>query len=123
MIGTPFQHQGRRPGHGLDCAGVVVCAAKAVGVLMHDCTNYRRIPHRRLLRDGFNRDLQSVNRHVMPGDVLLFWMQRPALEIHCGIATPAGFVHVEQDDRVREEVLTLNWRKQLAAVYTLEGAA
>ncbi len=30
-IGTPFHHQGRLPGVGLDCAGVIVCALAECG--------------------------------------------------------------------------------------------
>ena len=30
-IGTPFHHQGRRPGAGLDCIGLIVIALRAAG--------------------------------------------------------------------------------------------
>ncbi|MBK8745664.1 MAG: peptidase P60, partial [Propionivibrio sp.] len=30
-IGTPFVHQGRIPGLALDCAGLVVAVAQAIG--------------------------------------------------------------------------------------------
>jgi cell wall-associated NlpC family hydrolase len=30
-LGTPFRHQGRLPGIGLDCAGVALHVAQAVG--------------------------------------------------------------------------------------------
>jgi cell wall-associated NlpC family hydrolase len=31
-LGTPFQHQGRVPGVGLDCVGVAIYAAREVGL-------------------------------------------------------------------------------------------
>jgi len=35
-LGTPFHHLGRLPGVGLDCAGVLVCAARALGLVAPD---------------------------------------------------------------------------------------
>lgn len=36
FLGTPFHHMGRLPGAGLDCAGVLVCAARALGLVAAD---------------------------------------------------------------------------------------
>jgi cell wall-associated NlpC family hydrolase len=119
--GTPFRHQGRRPGLGLDCAGVVVCAAKIVGIDVEDVRSYRRCPHRALLRKYMDRAFVRVTGETQTGDVLLFWMHRPGLEIHCGIASPHGFVHVEDNKRVQEIPLSGRWRNQIAEVYRARG--
>jgi cell wall-associated NlpC family hydrolase len=42
MIGTPWTHQGRLPGVGLDCIGLVVCTLKVLGVQINDRANYGR---------------------------------------------------------------------------------
>jgi hypothetical protein len=48
-VGTPFHHQGRAPGVGLDCPGPIICAARHHGLVAadFDVTAYGRIP------DGF----------------------------------------------------------------------
>lgn len=35
-IGTPFHHMGRRPGVGLDCAGLLVCVARELKLVAPD---------------------------------------------------------------------------------------
>ena len=35
-VGTRFQAHGREPGKGLDCVGLVICAARSVGVEIPD---------------------------------------------------------------------------------------
>jgi len=39
-LGTPFLHQGRIPGVALDCAGLVVAVAQAIGADYVDRTGY-----------------------------------------------------------------------------------
>ena len=45
-LGTPYHHQARLKGHGIDCVGLVVCVARELGVLPFDVdvTGYSRIP-------------------------------------------------------------------------------
>jgi cell wall-associated NlpC family hydrolase len=33
MLGTPWMHQARLPGTALDCAGLVICTARALGLI------------------------------------------------------------------------------------------
>lgn len=47
---TPFQHQGRIPGRALDCAGVIVAVAQAIGADYRDEQGYSRYPHRGRLK-------------------------------------------------------------------------
>jgi cell wall-associated NlpC family hydrolase len=42
-IGTPWLHQGRNE-HGIDCVGLVVVVARALGVSDYDFGNYSRNP-------------------------------------------------------------------------------
>lgn len=39
-LGTPFRHMGRTPRIGLDCVGVVVCAAREAGAPLDDFLGY-----------------------------------------------------------------------------------
>lgn len=120
-IGTPFRHQGRRPGRGLDCAGVIVCALRAMGRRVEDTRNYRKIPPRGLLRESFQRNgFNCVSGAPRNSDLLLFWIRDKRLEIHCGVVVEGGFVHVEDGGCVEFSLLD-GWRRQLAAVLRLGG--
>ena len=50
-LGTPFRHQGRTPGIGLDCAGLIICSANESGYHVDAPTVYGRRPRpKELLR-------------------------------------------------------------------------
>jgi len=121
-IGTPYRHQGRTPGLGLDCAGVLTCSLIAAGVSVNDCRTYARVPPRNLLRDMVERHgLIKKDRAPMAGDVCLYWMRHKRLVIHCGIVASNGeeLVHVEDGRRVERVPLRV-WSPQLAATYSAE---
>ncbi len=46
MLGTPWMHQGRLPGVALDCAGMVICVARELGIVApdYDVNGYSRVP-------------------------------------------------------------------------------
>lgn len=44
-LGTPFRHQGRVPGLGLDCAGLYVCLCQELGIHHADASGYPRTPY------------------------------------------------------------------------------
>lgn len=98
LLDTPVSHAGRRPGVGLDCGGVAVCAAARVpeieapdfegsygknawiGIGLYDA-----------LRD---RADEIALEDARPGDVLLFWMRRPFLPQHVAVLVePQRMVH------------------------------
>ena len=67
-VGTPFHHGGRLPGVGLDCIGVIVCAARAAGVPHHDVLAYPLRPNGQLTIE-LSAQLDRV-ADAEPGDVL-----------------------------------------------------
>lgn len=73
-IGTPFVHQGRIPGRALDCAGLVVAVAQAIGADYRDVQGYGRTPSGRRLECALD-DQPCLERIAamdrQPGDVLL----------------------------------------------------
>ena len=76
-LGTRFHHQGRVKGVGVDCAGLVVGVAQAVGISINDCSDYTRIPDGELLKQLCDQQLISIARHdIAVGDVLLFRIER-----------------------------------------------
>ncbi|MDD5585633.1 MAG: hypothetical protein PHY92_01580, partial [Alphaproteobacteria bacterium] len=48
-LGTPFHHQGRKPGVGLDCIGLIVVALQAAGYDVRDRFDYSPRPDGRSL--------------------------------------------------------------------------
>lgn len=72
MIGTPWHHQGRAPGVGLDCIGLVICVLARLGYEAKDRAGYRRapIPHEFLTavrEQAIEKDIADA----LPGDMLL----------------------------------------------------
>lgn len=77
-VGTPWHHQGRLPGVGMDCPAPLICAARAVGLAPPDAdiNGYGRVP------DG--HALEALCRQYMdpiayaerePGDAVLVRFQ------------------------------------------------
>ena len=72
-IGTPYHHQARKPGVGLDCVGLVVCTGQSVGALGagFDVRGYRRVPDGFSLMHHLDEQLDPIERADMgPGDVI-----------------------------------------------------
>ncbi len=107
-VGTQFRVQGRLPSVGLDCVGVVVCAAAAAGIRLADMADYslRGEQARRLAAAlaGWRR----VERGTA-GDVLVV---APAVGArHVGVMTAGGLVHAHAGlRRVVEGPVDPDWR-------------
>ena len=116
LIGTPYLHQGRVPGHGVDCVGVGVCVAWACGIkpTTWNITGYRRIPDghslMRHLRENMagEVDLQGTQ----PGDLVVIAFDR--FPHHVGIAgdyhgSGLSLIHADnRAGRVVEQRLVFN---------------
>lgn len=101
MLGTPFHHQGRLPGVGLDCAGLIVCAFRAVGVELIDLQGYGRRTDEllRMLHLNFEADAAGG-----PGWVRSFWVGRPGRVRHAAIDSGDGrIIHTIEGGRMVEE--------------------
>lgn len=120
-IGTPFRHQGRMPGRGLDCVGVIACIGRELGLFQYDVVGYARQP----------TSWSSLKRHVVaagftpvqvarPGDVhLMAIVDRPQ---HVAIQTERGILHAwMQARRVVEHGLDELWASRIVASYRFPG--
>lgn len=119
-IGTPFRHQGRSPGVGLDCAGLGIVAAKAAGIDIKDFTGYPRTPFDGMLKKMFDEQnrLQQIDAvDAAPGDVLL--MRISSAPQHVAILSYDGYmVHAYQNvGKVVEQRIDEDWRNKIIAVY------
>jgi NlpC/P60 family putative phage cell wall peptidase len=116
-LGTPFHHQGRQPGIGLDCIGLIVIALQAAGMTVQDRFDYAPRPDGASLIDGLlAHGAIPVTTHF-PGDILLFrYDQQPQ---HVALALPDDhMIHAfAPAGRVVESVIGDYWRRRLLGVY------
>ena len=72
-IGTPYHHQARLEGHGVDCVGLVLCVGREIGAVdpALEITGYSRIPDGVALMRYLRELLDEVPQSDMqPGDVV-----------------------------------------------------
>lgn len=95
--GVRFLHQGRSRA-GVDCVGLLSCAAADLGYaneVQANLRDYQRYPdstmfQRRigdfLTQMPYNR-LQPIRKQLKPGDVMVFWVDRRGLPRHVAVYT------------------------------------
>ena len=97
-LGTPWVHQHRTKGVAVDCAGLVIGVARALGIVADDfdVQGYGRQPDGTLL-DLCDAHLQRITQAQMqPGDVVVVAVERDPQ--HMGVVVPyrsagLGIVH------------------------------
>jgi cell wall-associated NlpC family hydrolase len=122
MVGTPFHAQGRMPGVGLDCLGVIVCVAKACNIPHQDRIAYPMRPNGELMPE-LDRQFMRIHGEPQEGDVLL--MAFDGEPHHVAIVVSEGRI-VHAYSTVRKCVVqayTDHWRAKVKAVYRFPGVA
>ena len=116
-LGTPFAHQGRMPGVALDCAGLVVSVAAALGLPYLDSPGYGRSPANGLLEAALDSQPCLVRVATPePGDILLMRFQGEPQ--HLGIFTGETMIHAWQVvGSVCEHRMTEAWLRRVVRVY------
>jgi NlpC/P60 family putative phage cell wall peptidase len=116
-LGTPFHHQGRQVGGGLDCIGLVVVALRAVGISVNDRTDYGPRPDGVSLITALETHGASRVDTITAGDVLLFRFDGQPQ--HVAVATGAdSMVHSYAPvARVVETNISAPWRRRLVAIF------
>ncbi len=131
-IGTPFHHQARLKGPrgGVDCVGLLVGTAGAVGIELEDASDYNRRPEaNRLLEELRARpQLEEIDpATARAGDMLIFWAAAEGIGQHVAFKTDLGIIHayavggrgrVNRDPgRVVEVGLDDVWGKRIVAAF------
>ena len=120
-LGTPWHHQARVRGVGVDCGGLVIGAFKAAGILPadYDAGYYGRHPDiERLV--GALSEYALEAQDIRPGDVLLFTIVGSPR--HLAIATDRGMIHAWQGMKaVVEHGIDRRWRRRLYKIYRPEA--
>lgn len=135
-LGTRFHHQGRAPGHGVDCSGLIVAAAKRCNIeLPNDRTDYPRVPRPSEFLEDMRRGLEGLDVAVPEariGDVLICWIsERRRLyrfPQHCLIVTQTQpephIIHAYAEHHgVVEHRLDLRWSRRVLHAFHVPGVA
>lgn len=123
-LGTQFIHQGRLPGVGLDCAGVVVCALRECDYEVHDKSGYGRIPTGGEFQAAVWLHCDQIKlAEVKPGDLMMFaFRQEPQHIAIVSQVEPILLIHSWSDvGRVVENGLDNIWQSRLRGCYRLKG--
>lgn len=122
-MGAKWRHQGRTPGPdgALDCIGLIVVTAHALGLSRFDVSNYGPVATDETLRDGCREHLVEVPLADMrPGDVVVMRFAQGARHIgFIGDYRPApGMLSVIHScalnpRRVVEQRLDAAWRGRI----------
>jgi cell wall-associated NlpC family hydrolase len=122
-LGTPFRHQGRLLGFGLDCAGVAVHVARQIGVGHLDVSGYSHTPANGQLEQSL--DAQPCLERVAladraAGDLLL--MRIKSDPQHLAICTGIGVIHAYADvGKCCEHDFDQKWLSRIVRVYRFRG--
>jgi len=118
-IGCRYHHQGRNRA-GIDCAGLLVCVARDVGISTEgDQGGYSRTPDGRSLKQALDAFGTPVDA-FQPGDFLL--MRFDAQPQHIAIVTDVGIIHSYLSARrVVEHGLSDDWRARIVQAYAFPG--
>lgn len=126
-LGTPFVHQGRRRGIGVDCAGVVIGVARELGLSQFDTRSYPAQPDPVQMRALLEAHLDPVAwTERRAGDIL--WFRVELDPQHLGLLVDAGeapvMVHAFGRPGVMKVVETrvdAFWQERLAGCYRYRG--
>lgn len=129
-LDTPFHHQGRLPGVGMDCPAPLICAARHFGIKPQtfDVTSYPRLPDGRSLRvlcEEFMTEIPQTD--MQPGDaVLVAWGDGEPQ--HLGVVVPykhggLSMIHAEsfKHKKVVETRLVFGRHMRFVAAYKVPG--
>lgn len=117
-LGVRWHHQGRSRA-GIDCIGLVIKVAHALGLSTFDIIDYSRQPDPTMLRALMAEHMTPVDAPQL-GDVLL--MRFETEPQHVAIVTDIGMIHAyAQARRVVEHRLDSQWRSRVLGYYQYKG--
>jgi cell wall-associated NlpC family hydrolase len=122
-IGTPYLHQGRVAGAGLDCVGLLAHIAKSIDLPYDDLKAYPKLPSKNTLHCTLasQKSLVQIDRHdLSAGDVMLLQLPRFKEPMQVAICTGPTMIHSYFDmRRVVEHSITPVWRARMTHAYRI----
>ena len=116
-INTPFHHQGRVKGVGIDCVGLLICIARDLEIEHYDVQGYARVPS----GDTFEKHILGNGLTEIPeievGAVLL--MSFDSDPQHVAVcSTENSIIHAYYNVRkCVEHDLDESWRAKIKKIY------
>ena len=128
LIGVRFRHQGFDPRTGIDCRGLLLCIARAIGqeLTRPYRTNYPRKPDPAEFRSALEAELLEISEEEAgEGDVLLLHAPREEGATHVGVVAEGPYermlIHAtEAKAGVVEEPLR-RWRGRIRGAFRYRG--
>jgi hypothetical protein len=129
-VGSPFHHQGRLPGVGMDCPAIIICALWRFGIWPRskDVTGYPRIPDGHSIKAYCDEHLTPIAEDAMrAADVVLVrWSGGPPQHLGVLFNYPHGglaMVHADSVTRkaVCEQRVKFGRAMGLVAAYSVPG--
>ncbi len=115
-VGTPWHHQGRVIGVGIDCIGLLVCVAKEMGFQLQDVVGYPLEPNG-TLDNNLYEQMDAVDI-IKPASIGMFWTQQKDKAQHIAIFTDYGLIQAHLgSDNVIETRYTKAWDNRLMQVF------
>jgi NlpC/P60 family putative phage cell wall peptidase len=128
-IGTPYHHQGRVKGVGVDCCGLIIGVMKELGLNDYDIDGYSRTADGVNIISEFNEQCVPIApTSVVSGDILIFRIKN--VPQHCGILSDLDgqnyVIHAYQSEAdhlnfVTEHILDDWWISRIVACYAFPG--
>jgi cell wall-associated NlpC family hydrolase len=122
-IGTPWRHNQRAKGLGVDCVRFIeAVASEALGITLPEISNYQRLPEGNAILDFMNEleFLESVAiADRRDGDVLLFRIGK--IPHHCGFSVGDGMIHADVNHGVIQVSNLANWQRRLIRCFRVRG--
>ena len=116
-VGTPFHHQARVKGAGVDCVGLAIGVANTLGLVVKDMRAYSRVPLNGMFLKAVTEQTESIAfEDVLPGDMLLFKFNHVEAQ-HLAIITQINPIHIvhaySHVAKCVEHELDQTWRARL----------
>lgn len=124
FIGTPFMHQARLKGKGIDCVGLLVCSLRELGLPVIDSRSYTRRPDGVTLDRLLAQNATAIDGPAELGDLMEFGMLGPKWPHHVALRTDIGMLHTNGDvGRVLEQSYSAPWPGFFVRAWRLNGVA
>lgn len=132
-VGTPFRHQGRIKGLGLDCVGLPLCVGEDLGLkdkdgkpfLKTDNANYSDQPQDQFVhQEAVRRMIAIPSSELRDGDMVT--LKVPSIPCHVAIISTVcgvrGMIHAyAPSKKCVEHVMDKKWERRIEGCFRFPG--